>query len=676
MSRTPLLLLLAAALLLPASGPVRAQNTGYQGCLRIQQVTREECEALESFFTVTNGPSWINNSEWLASNEPCNWFGVSCNNTPWPRKVTTIRLVSNNVSGSVPGEINRFTELTELVIDNSGSSGQFSVLTGAVPIELWQLKKLEVIVLNNHELVGSIPPEFGQLPNLKILDLGDNNLSGPLPVELANISTLERLVVSGNNLGGRIPPELGRLDSLAFLDLSNNLFTGPIPPDLGDLEKLTWLDLSTNGLTGSIPATLADLSNLFRLNLDDNDLNVAVSPSLAAFAAGLSSCSFANNPPALCVPDTAPYRALGVDPICGLSLEASCSLCASAEGTPNTECDALETLYLDANGTGWTDQTGWLETTTPCEWFGVSCTDDAVTTLALPQNNLAGSIPAALGTLSGLRVLDLSENHLQGTIPQELGALTGLTTLDLSANQITGDVPLAVAAVGAAATTCSLADNDPALCIPDTPPFRTLGVDPLCGLPLSAACVASSLVEILSFEAAVEGEIVVLTWTTDRSAPGVRFEVERKAGAAFETIGAVESGPAEAVPGFAFRVMNLARGTHTFRLKQIDLNGSFRYSDEVTVSLVPGDGVIEPAFPNPFRTTTTLRFAVASEQDVVAALYTVMGRRVRTLYRGLPAAHTTQTLYIDGNGLPSGLYVVRLTGSGGFTAIEKMLLVK
>ena len=192
---------------------------------------------------------------------------------------------------------------------------------------------------------------------------------------------------------------------------------------------------------------------------------------------------------------------------------------------------------------------------------------------------------------------------------------------------------------------------------------------------MSAVCVPPLLVVIVSFEAAVEGEAVVLTWTTDRSTPDVRFDVERKAGEAFERLGGVE-GSAEATPTFTFRVTGLARGTHTFRLKQVDVNGSFQYSDEVTVLLVPGDVVVEPAFPNPFRATTTLQFAVASEQEVVAELYDVIGRRVRTLYAGIPAANALQTLRIGGDGLTSGLYVVRITGAGGFSTTEMVLLLK
>ena len=108
----------------------------------------------------------------------------------------------------------------------------------------------------------------------------------------------------------------------------------------------------------------------------------------------------------------------------------------------------------------------------------------------------------------------------------------------------------------------------------------------------------------------------------------------------------------------------------------VDVNGAFRYSTEVTVLLALDDFVFEPAFPNPFRSTTTLRFAVATAQPVVAELYNAMGQRVRTLYAGTPAAGEMQTLHIDHAGLTSGLYVVHLTGAGGFTATEKIMLVK
>ena len=47
--------------------------------------------------------------------------------------------------------------------------------------------------------------------------------------------------------------------------------------------------------------------------------------------------------------------------------------CATQTQIPTTECDALVALYNSTNGAGWTNNTGWLQTDTPCSWYGVTC---------------------------------------------------------------------------------------------------------------------------------------------------------------------------------------------------------------------------------------------------------------------------------------------------------------
>ena len=77
-------------------------------------------------------------------------------------------------------------------------------------------------------------------------------------------------------------------------------------------------------------------------------------------------------------------------------------------------------------------------------WRGVRVDGDGrVVWLGLPGNNLRGTVPAQLATLTELRYLDLSGNQLRGAIPPELGDLSplGLVSLDLSANQLNGTIP-------------------------------------------------------------------------------------------------------------------------------------------------------------------------------------------------------------------------------------------
>ena len=66
--------------------------------------------------------------------------------------------------------------------------------------------------------------------------------------------------------------------------------------------------------------------------------------------------------------------------------------CASVTEIPVSECDALLALHAATDGANWITRTGWLETDTPCSWFGVTCTGGFVTALSLYGNNLTDEI--------------------------------------------------------------------------------------------------------------------------------------------------------------------------------------------------------------------------------------------------------------------------------------------
>ncbi len=84
---------------------------------------------------------------------------------------------------------------------------------------------------------------------------------------------------------------------------------------------------------------------------------------------------------------------------------------------------------------------------------------------------------------------------------------------------------------------------------------------------------------------------------------------------------------------------------------------------EPVASAATQDFRFEPAYPNPFGASATLRFAVPTAQPVRVELYDGLGRRVRVLYDGTPAAGS-HAVALDGRGLPSGVYLVRLVGEG------------
>ena len=108
---------------------------------------------------------------------------------------------------------------------------------------------------------------------------------------------------------------------------------------------------------------------------------------------------------------------------------------------PAIEHQALVALYESANGANWTNKAGWLETNTPCSWYGVHCASGAVFGLNFDGNRLAGSIPSELGNLGNLAYLIFQGNSLSGTIPVELGNLDGLIVLELNDNYLSGPIP-------------------------------------------------------------------------------------------------------------------------------------------------------------------------------------------------------------------------------------------
>lgn len=117
---------------------------------------------------------------------------------------------------------------------------------------------------------------------------------------------------------------------------------------------------------------------------------------------------------------------------------------AAAAVIPDGERQALVALYNQTGGPSWRTSDGWLGSVgTECSWYGVRC-DDAgthVIGLNLSFDNLTGSIPPELGSLSELSSLELQFNQLSGRIPVELAQLPQLTVLHLDHNRLTDSIP-------------------------------------------------------------------------------------------------------------------------------------------------------------------------------------------------------------------------------------------
>ena len=108
--------------------------------------------------------------------------------------------------------------------------------------------------------------------------------------------------------------------------------------------------------------------------------------------------------------------------------------------TPGDE-DLLKKFYCETGGpNNWRNKTGWGNTDLTA-WDGVTVQQGRITQLRLQSNNLIGSIPSELGSLTSFEQLILNNNELSGEIPSELGMLTSLQWLHLHSNSLTGSIP-------------------------------------------------------------------------------------------------------------------------------------------------------------------------------------------------------------------------------------------
>ena len=118
------------------------------------------------------------------------------------------------------------------------------------------------------------------------------------------------------------------------------------------------------------------------------------------------------------------------------------AFCDTVTEIPVSQCEVLVSLYNSTNGDNWISNTGWLQTNTPCSWYGVECEGgNNVLGIRLRDNNLSGTIPNEIGNMTTLNGLRLDNNNLTGTIPSEIGNLIYLDILYLDNNQLSGSIP-------------------------------------------------------------------------------------------------------------------------------------------------------------------------------------------------------------------------------------------
>jgi hypothetical protein len=188
-------------------------------------------------------------------------------------------------------------------------------------------------------------------------------------------------------------------------------------------------------------------------------------------------------------------------------------------------------------------------------------------------------------------------------------------------------------------------------------------------------------VELTSFTATINGNDVQLIWKTATEKNNSGFQVERKSLAGYETVGFVAGAGTTTEPmSYSYSDNNLNPGNYYYRLKQIDFDGTFEYSEDVEVDVIAPDVYsLNQNYPNPFNPSTKITFSLAADALVSLRVFDVLGQEIVTLInQDLTAGVHTHNF--DAAGLNSGIYfykleVISTTGSN-FTDVKKMTLLK
>jgi hypothetical protein len=187
-------------------------------------------------------------------------------------------------------------------------------------------------------------------------------------------------------------------------------------------------------------------------------------------------------------------------------------------------------------------------------------------------------------------------------------------------------------------------------------------------------------VELVAFTARNTAEGVQLTWRTASEQNNAGFEVQRRsenrgASAEWQVLGFVRgAGTTAEAQSYTF-LDKSASGKVQYRLKQIDFDGQFEYSNVIEVDAgLPKVFALEQNYPNPFNPSTTIRYQLPVASEVKLEVYDVLGKKIATLVNERQSAGSYQVVW-NASGLSSGTYFYRLQ-AGTFTQTKKMILVK
>ena len=189
-------------------------------------------------------------------------------------------------------------------------------------------------------------------------------------------------------------------------------------------------------------------------------------------------------------------------------------------------------------------------------------------------------------------------------------------------------------------------------------------------------------VELTLFQASLNNNKVNLIWETSTEKNNHGFEVERAISSSttfqgWEKIGFVQgSGTSQSQRVYVFSDESVFRaGLYSYRLKQIDFDGGFEYSEIIQVKLEnPLKFSLMQNYPNPFNPSTTIEYTVNKKEFVSLRVFDIVGRELANLVNEIrePGFYRID---FDASKLTSGIYFYQLR-TDSYLQTRKMQVLK
>ncbi len=173
-------------------------------------------------------------------------------------------------------------------------------------------------------------------------------------------------------------------------------------------------------------------------------------------------------------------------------------------------------------------------------------------------------------------------------------------------------------------------------------------------------------VELISFTGSLMNNAITLTWETATEINNYGFKLERNIdNATWEQVTFIEGhGNSNSPKEYSFVDTDKLSGTVKYRLKQMDFDGSFEYSDIVEVEISSAKEFKLPQnYPNPFNPTTMVSYSLPTDSKVKIEITNMLGQSVKVLVNDNKSAGYYKTTW-NAESLPSGIYFINITANG------------